>query len=273
MELLLFSSSYLANIKTHFIQLLIEALKVVLGKILMTDIHALIAAAGRGTRSGLPYPKTLYPVNGTPILIRILDQLMLFDQSPTIIASPSGEAPIKQCLEKNNRKAYIVIQEEPLGMGNAVLQFEKSPIANAAKNILLVWGDIPFLEKKTLSTLIQTHFSKGNSFTFVSRFVDSAYTIVSRDSKGKVVDVLETREQNSKPQQGERDIGLFIFNKSDIFNLLTQNLPGKFGKFTSEHGFLYLIRHLVARNYPVDALPIATKRELISLNKLSDLML
>ena len=32
----------------------------------MADFRVLIPAAGRGTRAGLPYPKTLYPVDGHP---------------------------------------------------------------------------------------------------------------------------------------------------------------------------------------------------------------
>ena len=38
-----------------------------------------------------------------------------------------------------------------------------------------------------------------------------------------------------------------------------------------EHGFLYIIKHLVVQGYNVDALPIATNLDLISLNSLEDL--
>ena len=41
------------------------------GRNFMDDFRVLIPAAGLGTRAGLPYPKTLYPVDGTPILHRL----------------------------------------------------------------------------------------------------------------------------------------------------------------------------------------------------------
>ena len=64
----------------------------------MAEIRALVAAAGRGTRAGLPYPKTLFPLQGRPILVRILELLALYDKEPTVIVSPDGEAPVRECL-------------------------------------------------------------------------------------------------------------------------------------------------------------------------------
>lgn len=61
----------------------------------MDRIRVLVAAAGRGTRAGLPYPKTLYPVQGRPILLRILDLLSPYDDCPTVVVSPEGMQPIR----------------------------------------------------------------------------------------------------------------------------------------------------------------------------------
>ena len=43
----------------------------------MPKYTVLIAAAGHGHRSGLPYPKTLYPIKGKPILIHLLNLFWL----------------------------------------------------------------------------------------------------------------------------------------------------------------------------------------------------
>ena len=82
---------------------------------------------------------------------------------------------------------------------------------------------------------------------------------------------METREENIPIENGERDIGLFIFKKKVIFDLLELNLPRKYSTKTKEHGFLYLISHLVKKGYKVEGLKIAKGEELISLNKISDL--
>lgn len=237
----------------------------------MAEIRALVAAAGRGSRTGLPYPKTLFAIQGQPIVVRIAELLAPYDRHPTIVVSPEGQAPIRDCLKDAGVAAHLVVQPQPLGMGDAVVQFERSPAFSAARHVLLAWGDIPFIQPPTLARLVQAHLAQRNDFTFATRRVDSAYTVVSRDAAGQVSGVLETRAQGiTEPQPGERDMGLFIFRKAVVFDALRQELAGKWGAASGEHGFLYLIGHLAARGLRVAALPIATELDLVSLNTLKD---
>jgi bifunctional UDP-N-acetylglucosamine pyrophosphorylase/glucosamine-1-phosphate N-acetyltransferase len=237
----------------------------------MSKICALVAAAGSGTRAYLPYPKTLFQIQGKPILIRITELLAVYDLCPTIIVSPNGQTPIQECLNSSGVSAHLVVQPEPRGMGDAVLCFNQSPAFVNAEHVLLVWGDVPFIQPETLANMIEVHLKHNNDFTFATRQVDSAYTLVSRDTLGHVTGVVETREQEiSVPQAGERDIGLFIFRKAVVLDVLREELSDKWGKFTDEHGFLYVIGHLAARGFCVEALPIALEMELVSLNSLKD---
>ena len=237
----------------------------------MARIHALIAAAGRGTRAGLAYPKTLFPIQGRPILLHILELLLPYDAFPTVIVSPEGEPAIREFLAQHDRHAYLVQQLVPRGMGDAVLRFEGSPVANSAENILLIWGDVPFIQKVTIDALVDAHLKNGHDFTFATRQVESAYTVVSRDGQGRIASVIETRETGINAAiAGERDIGLFIFRKQLVMNWLMRDLPGKFGRTTGEHGFLYIIGHLAQAGFDVAALPIATELDLVSLNSLKD---
>lgn len=237
----------------------------------MAEIRALVVAAGRGTRAGLSYPKTLFPIQGKPILVRIAELLAPYDAQPTIIVSPEGEQPVRQCLSQNSMRAHLVVQPEPRGMGDAVLRFADSPAFAEAEHVLLVWGDIPFLQPGTVAALVDAHIQHNNDFTFATCAVDSAYTVVSRDAAGRVTGVVETREQGiAELQVGERDIGLFIFRKAVVLDALREELPGKWGKSTGEHGFLYVIGHLAMRGLCVEALPVATELDLVSLNSLKD---
>ncbi len=237
----------------------------------MTEMRAVIAAAGRGTRAGLPYPKTLYAIQGKPILVRIFELLAPYDQQPTVIVSPEGEQPIRDCLQSRGLAFHLVVQPKPAGMGDAVLRFAESPAFPHASDVLLVWGDVPFIQEETLRQVVEHHCSNANDFTFATRQVASAYTVVSRDASGRVSGVLETREQGApKLEAGERDIGLFIFRRH-VLQVLREDLAGKTGRSTGEHGFLYVIAHLAARGERVEALPVATELDLVSLNSLRDL--
>jgi bifunctional UDP-N-acetylglucosamine pyrophosphorylase/glucosamine-1-phosphate N-acetyltransferase len=235
-------------------------------------LRALVAAAGLGSRARLPYPKTLYRVRGIPILLRIYNLIKRFDSKPTVIVSPEGKKPILDCLSNAGVDAWLVVQEHAKGMGDAVLRFIDSQAFSDAEHVLLIWGDIPFIQPETLETIVDTHLKKNNDFTFATRFVESAYTIVSRDTAGNVTGVVETREKGFiGSSAGERDIGLFIFRKEPVLFALREDLAGKYGVTTGEHGFLYVIEHLVSRGLVVDALPVATELDLISLNSLEDL--
>jgi bifunctional UDP-N-acetylglucosamine pyrophosphorylase/glucosamine-1-phosphate N-acetyltransferase len=160
----------------------------------MLEVRALVAAAGRGTRAGLSYPKTLFPIQGIPILVRIIRLLQPFDESPTVIVSPEGKDLVAQCLRDHAVAAELVTQPEPLGMGDAVLRFKDSPAFDVAEHVLLIWGDIPFVQPSTVETLVTAHLHHQNDFTLATRMVERAYTVVSRDQQGSVTGVLETRE-------------------------------------------------------------------------------
>lgn len=237
----------------------------------MAKLAALIAAAGMGSRSGLKFPKTLFLIKNRSILSRIFNAIHKYDSKPTIIVSPYGKGLIKEHINFLNLNAYYAVQQSPKGMGDAVLQMQSSPAYLKASHILLIWGDIPFLQQETLSKLIDSHFEHNNDFTFPTLQTDSAYTIVQRDNHDQVKKVIETRENlNFKVELGERDIGVFLFKKDLIFNILNEDLPNKYSKETKEHGFLYIIEHLVDRGYKVEALNCATALDSVSLNSIKD---
>jgi bifunctional UDP-N-acetylglucosamine pyrophosphorylase/glucosamine-1-phosphate N-acetyltransferase len=230
---------------------------------------ALIAAAGRGTRAGLPYPKTLFEVQGQPILLRVAAALAPHADELVVVASPDGAEAVGECLSGAEFPARIAVQAKPLGMGHAVL----AGLADiTAEYVLLAWGDIPFFQGATVAAMVEAHHARGNDFTFATALVESAYTLVSRGPDGKVSGVIESREAGiADPGPGERDIGLFIFRREPVLAMLQQDLLGKFGKHTGEHGFLYLIGHLAAAGLKVEAVPVASELDLVSLNSLGDL--
>ena len=237
----------------------------------MQNIKVLIAAAVKGTRSGLDYPKTLYKINGTPILIKILKTFYQFDNFPSIIVSPEGEKIIKNTLQQYNFSADLIIQQHPTGMGDAVLCFKKSKTFDKVEHILLIWGDIPFITKKTLRILTETHLENKNHFTFLSGFSKKAYTIVIRNHKNEVTALKESKISGLRLREGERDTGVFIFNKKIVFKELLSNKADKISKIIKENGFLSIVEKLVKKKYKIEALQIANEKEMISFNQKSDL--
>ena len=57
-------------------------------------------------------------------------------------------------------------------------------------NILLVWGDIPFIQKNTVQSLLEYYSDTKSKFTFITKKVDLAYTLVARNQNNSILYLL-----------------------------------------------------------------------------------
>jgi bifunctional UDP-N-acetylglucosamine pyrophosphorylase/glucosamine-1-phosphate N-acetyltransferase len=225
-------------------------------------LRAVIPAAGKGTRSGLSYPKTLYKLDGIPILVRICRLMAPYDPQPIIIINPAFDALFTECLDEAGISATLVHQPEARGMGDALLVTD--PLLRPNDEIMLTWSDIPLISPLTVEQLVACHSAHRNNFSMVTRLGADCYTIVERDDQGRLLRVLETRALGIQPASyGERDIGLFVFRKEPMFSILKQGL-GLQGD--AEHGFLYAIEMLAAAGERLEAYPIAQTTDVLSFN-------
>ncbi len=233
-------------------------------------LRVVIPAAGTSSRSGLPYPKTLYPLQEIPIIVRLCKLFLQYDQNPIVIINPAFEHLFLETFSKFNIKAQIVFQTQPLGMGNALLQVEN--VVNDDDDILLIWSDIPLITPITIEHLVNCHAISKNDFSFITALSAECYTIVLRDS-GKVQSVIETRALNiPSGKNTEREIGLFLFNKGKIFNLLNNNTITTLINGKVEQGFLSIIEKAVDNNLKVEGYPVALKNDILSFNTPDDLI-
>ncbi len=235
----------------------------------MSQYRVLIPAGGRSSRSGLNYPKSLYRLAGIPILIRICRLLAIYDSRPVIVINPAHEPLFNEALKEFNVEAELVFQHEPLGMGNAILQ--ASPAIAPEANIILVWSDIPLLSSITVQNMLHCHTVFQNDFSMVTAITDYCYTIVKREG-GHLAAVAETRALGIEPlKEGERDIGLFVFKKQVVFDLLQKDIPGHMVDGRKEHGFLYIIEALVKAGKRAEGYPVAQANDVLSFNTPDDL--
>ena len=230
-------------------------------------ISVVIAAAGKGTRSGLSFPKTLFEVNEKPIIVRLIESTIHIDNKPNIIVSHQNFHQIKDALVKRSLFCNFYFQEKQLGMGNALLATDTSKLN---QNILLLWGDIPFIKEKTINKIIKVYFENNLDFIFPTLDSKNGYTKVVRKNN-KIQCVLESKEESLDGfGECERDIGVFLFNRDIVFEFLNKPYSKKIGKVSKEHGFLYIIEHLIKAEKRVKALKIADNIEALSLNTYED---
>ena len=129
----------------------------------MTKI--VVLAAGKGRRMGRNIPKVLIPLSGKPIieyLVESIKQSAVCDK-PVVIVAPDNKDSIEQAL---NGCDYVM-QEKQLGTGHAVA-CTKDFLQNEANNILVLYGDMPFISGETIKKLSQTHLEEEKVLTMAT---------------------------------------------------------------------------------------------------------
>lgn len=229
------------------------------------NISVLIPAAGLGKRSQLNYPKSLFKVKNIPIIVRIIKKIIKYDNQPSIVINKKYEKLFKDTLKNHSINEFeFLFQNLPTGMGDAVLKFKKSKFIKDTNHILLIWGDIPFIKKSSIDKLIKFHISNSNFMSILSNFSHKPYTLIKKDKNNLVKEIIETKDSKLKYKYGERDIGIFIFKKSLLKYLKNDDVK-------KEHNFLYVVKKIYNKKNLVKSLSIASKKETLSLNYISDL--
>ena len=63
------------------------------------------------------------------------------------------------------------------------------------------------------------HISNSNFMSILSNFSNNPYTLIKKDKNNLVKEIIETKDSKLKYKYGERDIGIFIFKKSNTWNI------------------------------------------------------
>ena len=116
------------------------------------SINLVILAAGKGTRMKSDSAKVLHKVAGAPLLIHAMKAgASLEPQNVVVVAGHEAEAVSNAALAYDE-SAQIVLQTEQNGTGHAVLA-TKDALAEATGDLLVLYGDTPFISPETLETM------------------------------------------------------------------------------------------------------------------------
>ena len=203
---------------------------------------AIIPAAGRGSRLGFDHPKILLPVLGRPILDWLVDLLETWCQRFVFVVSPSGRGEVEPLvLKRLGRRATVVVQEQPTGMGDAVLLAEG---AVASPHCCVTWGDQILLSPETVRTCLSVHQLQPEAgLTMPTVIKQHPYIHFVRDAADRIVGVQQAREKEIRRQFGENDCGFFAFDRQRLFDCLRAAKRGQtgLGKVTAEFNLLQVI--------------------------------
>ena len=115
--------------------------------------HAIVLAAGKGTRFNSERAKVLHRLCGKPMVCHVLDRLMELEVSRILVVVGYNSPSVQEALE--GYPVEFVHQEQQLGTGHAVLT-AMPHLADAGGSTLVLYGDSPLITTKTLGKLLHT---------------------------------------------------------------------------------------------------------------------
>jgi bifunctional UDP-N-acetylglucosamine pyrophosphorylase/glucosamine-1-phosphate N-acetyltransferase len=198
----------------------------------MSDIYAVVLAAGKGTRMKSKLYKVLHPVCGKPMVQHVIDSLQNLNPTETMVVVGHGAQLVQEQVGSDG--ITYVLQEEQLGTGHAV-KMARERLANKDGITLVVCGDTPLLTEQTLSNLIHAHKEKQADVTVLTTHVvdPTGYGRMVRNEEGNVNKIVEQKEATPKELEiTEINTGVYAFSTRKLLESLDKvsndNVQGEY---------------------------------------------
>lgn len=194
----------------------------------MTNINAVILAAGKGTRMKSETSKVLHKIFDKTLLgyvIEAVNKTNLIDKSFVIVGHQAEE--VEKFVKANFDNASCALQTPQLGTGHAV-SMVCPQLEDFNGEVIILCGDTPLITEKTLKDFIEFHKSKNSDLTVMSAIFDDPtnYGRIVRDGD-KLASIVEEKDATTEQKAiKEVNAGIYCLNWSKIkpaFSQLTSN--------------------------------------------------
>jgi bifunctional N-acetylglucosamine-1-phosphate-uridyltransferase/glucosamine-1-phosphate-acetyltransferase GlmU-like protein len=192
-----------------------------------------------------------------------------FVDAVAIVAHPSFAGRVRSHLASilaSGPAHEVFEQPSPTGMLDAVLAPAAWVHALAPEQVWIVWCDQVALRETTLERLASAadaHPSPDLVFPTVEG--PHPYIHFARNQAGRITSVLQRRELDDMPGEGESDIGLFALSLDGYREIARYANTVQPGRGTGERNFLPAIPWLAERG-TVSTIPCTDPREAIGIN-------
>ncbi len=158
----------------------------------MAKRYAVILAAGQGTRMKSKLYKVLHPVAGRPMVQHVTGQLSAVSPDEMVTIVGHGADKVAEYIGNESR---LVLQEEQLGTGHAVLQAEDL-LKDKDGTTIVVCGDTPLITSETYQTLFEHHEQEGAKATILTAKAlnPAGYGRVIRNEQKEVERIVEQKD-------------------------------------------------------------------------------
>jgi bifunctional UDP-N-acetylglucosamine pyrophosphorylase / glucosamine-1-phosphate N-acetyltransferase len=187
---------------------------------MITDLTAVVMAAGLGTRMKSATPKHLHPLLGRRLVDWVVEAARAAGVQRIVVVTSPDAADAFPGTE-------VTVQQQPLGTGDAV-RAAREALRDHAGDVLVLNGDVPGLAPETLDALLETHRSEraaGTVLAFEPEDVRS-YGRIVREGDGRLARIVEAKDA-SPDELALREVnsGIYVFAGDKLWPLLDRLEP------------------------------------------------
>ncbi|ODC04822.1 UDP-N-acetylglucosamine diphosphorylase/glucosamine-1-phosphate N-acetyltransferase [Terasakiispira papahanaumokuakeensis] len=182
-------------------------------------LDIVILAAGQGTRMRSALPKVLHPLAGRPMIQHVLDAAQPLAPTQIQMVVGHGHEQIRAALA--GQAIHFVQQTEQLGTGHAVAQ--AAPALNDESLVLILYGDVPLIQPRTLQRLLATVDAEHLGLLTVTLDDANGYGRIVRTHEGAVSAIVEHKDATEAQRQiGEINTGILALSSAHLRRFLPQ---------------------------------------------------
>ena len=188
----------------------------------MSEIAAVILAAGKGTRMKSSLHKVLHPIAGRPMLDHLMASVAALNPARQVVVVGSGREQLEAAL---GGRAQTCLQEPQLGTGHAVQQAEDA-LAGFDGDVLVLYGDVPFVRPETMQRMLDRLHAPDAPAVVVLGFEPDdtlQYGRVIADAEGRILRMVEHKDATEEERACRLcNSGLMAARAADLFGLLAR---------------------------------------------------
>ncbi|WP_110669705.1 bifunctional UDP-N-acetylglucosamine diphosphorylase/glucosamine-1-phosphate N-acetyltransferase GlmU [Salinicola halophilus] len=160
------------------------------------SLDVVILAAGQGTRMRSKTPKVLHPLAGRPLVRHVVDTALSLDDARVHVVIGHGGDSVRSSLETVTGATNLSFceQTEQKGTGHAVAQ---SLEGLGDGKVLVLYGDVPLIQTKTLQTLLDHVDDEHMALLTVTLDDPTGYGRIVRDDKRAVTAIVEHKDADA----------------------------------------------------------------------------
>lgn len=238
------------------------------------NIHTIILTAGKGTRMKTEKPKVLHKIKRVVLIDRVLNSLSDVSPHPTIIIGYKGE----EVINHTKNKYHYIWQKEQLGTGHAVLCAKDELQNKTIDSILVIYGDHPFISKKTIEKLTNSHTQKKAKLTMTTVSVpnfENKYNVfydygrIIRDKNKNIKSIVEIKDANDEQKKiKELNVGYYCFDAKWLWNNIEKI---KNDNNLKEYCLTDIIKIALEQGVSINSIEIENPIEAIGVNSIEQL--